>query len=467
MAKPGTGRDRRAIESADPLDWLERRVDYERTPPAGAPAAAFGLGRVRRLLKAIGSPHERLRVVHVAGTKGKGSAVAMMAAILEEAGHRTGRFMSPHVRSFGERISVDGMPIGKDDLRRAVAAIRPAVESIDRSAARRGRTGPTWFEIITAAALVHFVRAEVDVAVLETGLGGRLDATNVSRPVVSVITSISLDHMGLLGRTIGRITAEKAGIIKRGCPVVSGAVQPAARRVIADTARRRRAPLRQAGRDFTTTYEPPPPSTGPLEPGWVVLNAAGGSTRFRLGMAGRHQADNAGLAVMAIRELAARGLAVREDAIAMGLARARLPARLEVVARRPLVIVDGAHNVASMKVLVEAVGNAVARLRPRVLLFAASRDKQVEEMLATVRGVCDAVVLTRYTANPRAAEIDRLVAACRQAGLPQSAVAVAASPREGLRMARAIAGPRGSVVVAGSFFLAAEVPTGQEGCRPS
>jgi len=442
--------------AADHLAWLDARIDYERTPPAEPAVAAFGLGRMRRLLRALGNPHERLPVVHVAGTKGKGSTVAMLAAILEEAGCRTGRFMSPHVHSVSERICVDGVPIRPADLAAAIAAVRPAVEAIDRAAARRQGRGPTWFEIMTAAAFVHFLRCGAEIAVLETGLGGRLDATNVSRPLVSVITSISFDHMGLLGRTIGRIAGEKAGIIKRGCPVVSGALQPAARRVIAETARRRRARLCQLARDFTAAYEPPPASAAPLAAGSVaVATPAGEIARYRLGMAGRHQADNAALAVMAVRLLAGRGVAVDDAAIARGLARARLPARLEVVSRGPLVVVDGAHNVASMEALAAAVGPALADKRPRVLLFAASRDKQVEGMLAAARGACDAIVLTRYAINPRAASLERLEAACRAAGLPRPRVAE--SPADALQLARSLAGRAGSVIVAGSFFLAGEI----------
>jgi dihydrofolate synthase/folylpolyglutamate synthase len=456
MAKSGI--DRAGAAAGELLGWLDARVDYERTPPAEPPAAAFGLDRMRRLLRAVGSPQERLPVVHVAGTKGKGSTVAMLAAILEEAGHRTGRYVSPHVRSVGERICVDGEPIGPADLTAALAVVRPAVESLDRSAGRRGGRGPTWFEIVTAAALVHFERSGVEIAVLETGLGGRLDATNVSRPLVSVITSISFDHMGLLGRTIARITAEKAGIIKRGCPVISGALQPAARRVIATTARRRRARLLQIGRDFEVAYEPPPPAAAPLAPGSVAVAVPTAVARYRLGMAGGHQAANAALAVMAARELAARGIAMDDAAIARGLARARLPARLEIIGRRPLVVVDGAHNVASMEALVAAVGPALAGRRPRVLVFAASRDKQVEAMLAAVRGAFERIVITRYSVNPRAASIERLRAACQAAGLPRPRIA--ASPAAALRVARELAGVDGSVVVAGSFFLAGEIGGG-------
>ena len=228
------GRPQCGTERAAAIAWLDRRINFERTPPGGT-AAAFGLARMRRLLAAVGAPHERLPVVHVAGTKGKGSTVAMLASILEDAGHLVGRYMSPHVHALEERICVAGRPIAAADLVAAFDAVIPAVERLDAAAARRGGRGPTWFEVVTAVALVHFVRAGVEIAVLETGLGGRLDATNVSRPVVSVITSISLDHMAVLGPTIGRIAGEKSGIIKRGVPVVSGATHPAARRVVAAT----------------------------------------------------------------------------------------------------------------------------------------------------------------------------------------------------------------------------------------
>jgi dihydrofolate synthase/folylpolyglutamate synthase len=456
MPRPRSRRGDEAREHA--LAWLDRRVNFERLPPPGA--AELGLARMRRLLAAVGGPHRGLPVVHVAGTKGKGSTVAALAAILEEAGHRVGRYLSPHVHAIEERIAIDGRPIAAGDLAAALEAVIPVVERLDAVAARRGGRGPTWFEVLTAAAFVHFARARVDVAVLETGLGGRLDATNVVRPLVSVITSISLDHMAVLGPTIARIAAEKAGIIKRGRPVVSGAMHPSARRVIAATAARRRATLLQLGRDFTATPLPAPPGAGPLAGAGLELRTgpAAAPVRYRLAMPGGHQAENAALAVMAARRLARQGIAVPEAAIVRGLARARLPARIEVVGRRPLVVVDAAHNVASMKTLVETLRPAVASHRPRVLLFAASGDKQIEEMLALAAGMFDRVVVTRFATNPRAASIDRLVAACRQAGLPRPSVATA--PPQALALARSLAGADGLVCVAGSFFLAAEIGRG-------
>ncbi|MFM8735772.1 MAG: bifunctional folylpolyglutamate synthase/dihydrofolate synthase [Pirellulales bacterium] len=441
------------------LAWLDGRINYERVTTSGSASAAFGVTRMRRLLEKLGNPHRRYGVVHVAGTKGKGSVVTMLAAILEEAGHRVGRYLSPHVHMLEERIAVDGRPIPGPDLVAALSRVIPAVEALDASEARRGRGGPTWFEVLTAAAFTHFADAEVDIAVIETGLGGRLDATNVCNPLASVITSISLDHMKFLGPTLSRIAAEKAGIIKRACPVVCGATHPAARRVIATIARRRRAPLTQYGRDFTVTVFPATVGKEPLSGCTFSLETRADDTantrRYRIPLAGHHQAENAALAVVAAATVAERGVAVDERAVVRGLARATLPARIETVARGPLVVVDAAHNLASMEALASTLRPVLAKHPRRALVFAASADKQVERMLATVRGLFDEVVITRYLRNPRATPLARLRAACRAAGLP--APLEAESPRAALRAARSAVGPRGIVVVAGSFFLAAEV----------
>ena len=463
---PGSRKERHTRESA--LAWLDRRINFERVVPATAAPGTFGLGRVRRLLAAVGNPHESFPVVHVAGTKGKGSTVAMLAAALQAAGHRVGRYMSPHVDAIEERICVGGRPISAADLVRAFQAVIPAVEQMDRTAARRGGNGPTWFEVLTAVAFVHFARARVDLAVLETGLGGRLDATNVSKPVLSIITSISLDHMHLLGSTVGRIATEKAGIIKRRCPVISAAIHPAARRVIESTAARRHAPLLQLGRDFESFYLPPtalPPTAADdarsqgLAPGSVAVRIAAAPAAadivFQLGMPGPHQAINAALVVMAARSLTARGIRVPDRAVVRGLRQVSLPARVETIAHRPLVILDAAHNVASMESLMATLADAAPTFRPRVLVFAASSDKQIDEMLAVVRGHFDHVVVTRYATNPRAATVQQLVASCRRAAIPSPQVATA--PAEALRLARSLATPRGLVCVAGSFFLAAEI----------
>ena len=450
---PGSRKQRQTRASV--LAWLDRRINFERVVPATAAPGTFGLARVRRLLSAVGDPHLRFPAVHVAGTKGKGSTVAMLAGILDAAGHRVGRYLSPHVDAIEERICVGGRPIAAADLVRAFERVIPAVERLDRAAARRGVGGPTWFEVLTAVAFVHFAHARVALAVLETGLGGRLDATNVSRPVLSIITSISLDHMHLLGPTIARIATEKAGIIKRGCPVISSACHPAARRVIAAAAARCRAPLLELGRDFRAEVVSAA-GTDPLAPARVRVTLTDGASRtFRLGMPGPHQAVNAAVAAVAAGMLDARGFPTGVAAVRRGLATTRLPARIERVGRRPLLVLDAAHNVASMTSLVETLAPALVARRPAVLVFAASEDKQIDEMLAVVVGRFDHVVVTRYATNPRAATLPRLVEACRRAGLDSPTVA--AAPAEALRLARTLATADGLVCVAGSFFLAAEV----------
>ncbi len=451
----------RRITRDDAIAWLDRRLNFERTAP-GDPAGrgVFGLARMRRLLAGLGDPHHRVPAVHVAGTKGKGSTVAMIAAVLQAAGHRVGRYLSPHVDSIEERICVGGRPVSAEDFAAAFAVVMPVVDRMDAAAARRRGRGPTWFEVLTAAAFVHFARTRVDIAVLETGLGGRLDATNVAHPLVCVITSISLDHMQILGSTIGRIAGEKAGIIKRGCPVVSGAVHAAARRVIRATAARRRAPLLELDRDFTVEHRPAAAGRGgAIAPGTAVVtpSAPGGDAGLvvPLGMSGAHQAANAALAVMAVRCLEARGMSVGDRAIRAGVASARLPARIEQVGTDPLVVLDAAHNVASMQSLLETLGPVFAAARPRVLLFAASADKQIEEMLALARGRFEHVIVTRYATNPRAATLTRLIDACGAAGLPPPRSAGA--PAEALALARSLATRRGAICVAGSFFLASEI----------
>jgi dihydrofolate synthase / folylpolyglutamate synthase len=464
-AQVAASSDRSALLTrAAALAWLDRRLNFERTTPTAAKGGAFDLGTMRLLLRELGGPEQRFRAVHVAGTKGKGSTVAMLAGVLTAAGHRVGCYLSPHVHALEERISVGGRPITAADLVKAFADVMPVVDRLDASAGH-GRRGPTWFEVLTAVAFVHFARSGIELAVIETGLGGRLDATNLSRPVLSIITSISLDHTRLLGKTIKAIATEKAGIIKRGCPVISAAGTPTANAVITATAARRRARLLQLGRDFACSARPLWPGADGLVPQCAVEvvnrssrmppQPAPSAEPYAIGMAGPHQVINAGVVAVAARMLDAMGWPISEAAVAVGIRDTRLPARVEIRSRRPLVVVDAAHNVDSMKALVAALAPVAPRHRPRVLVFAASGDKQIEAMLGTVRRHFDHIVVTRYRTNPRAAPVERLVTAARHAGMRQ--VHMADDPPAAMRMARRLAGTAGMVCVAGSFFLAAEV----------
>jgi dihydrofolate synthase/folylpolyglutamate synthase len=438
----------RSLARARAVAWLDRRANYERNPPSAQ--RSLGLGRMRRLLDQLGSPELQFPAIHVAGTKGKGSTVATLAAILSAAGHRTGRYLSPHVDMLEERLAIDGEPIRTVDLLEAFDRVMPVVDALDAEAARARARGPTWFEVLTAIAFVHFARSKVDLAVLETGLGGRLDATNTCRSILSVITSISLDHMQVLGSTITAIATEKAGIIRRHGTVICGAEHPEAVGVITSIAARRRAALTLLDSDFTVTAEVG--ERGGLKAS--VLTQDGRTRNFRLAMAGLHQARNAGLAVMAADELRRMGFNVPSAAVRRGLREARLPARIERVGTRPLTVLDAAHNVASMESLVAALQAHGWNRPPRVLVFAASSDKQIVAMLAAARPHFDAIVLTRYATNPRAATIRELLAASREAGWQTPHVASA--PGEAVALGRALATPRGSLCIAGSFFLAAE-----------
>ncbi|OAI39344.1 hypothetical protein AYO40_05865, partial [Planctomycetaceae bacterium SCGC AG-212-D15] len=405
----------------------------------------------RGLLAHLGDPHLRLRAVHVAGSKGKGSTAAMLAAVLRRAGYRTGLFTSPHLARVEERIQVDGLVIDPSELTTLMDEIRAAVR---RDEARNGAAeAPTFFEIVTALGFLHFVRRRVDVAVLEVGLGGRFDSTNVCLPLVSVITSISYDHTQQLGDTLDRIAGEKAGIIKPGVPVVSGATASEARRVIQAVSAKCRAPLVQLERDFHYRHEPARiTAVGFTPPRMRVTTRERRWPEMELGLVGNHQAANAAVAVAAIEKLGRSGLAIPDAAVAAGLAGVNWPARMEVLARQPMIVLDCAHNVASAEALRDTL---LASFPPgrRRLVFAASNDKDVAGMLKVLAPHFAHICLTRFHNSPRFADPEQL------ASLLGGDVAhsVHATAHEALAAARAASAPHDLICITGSVFLAGEL----------
>ena len=309
--------------------FLAGRINYERALSMPNSEEAFKLDRMRELLRRLGNPQLAMPIIHVAGTKGKGSTAAMIAAILTAAGRRVGLFSSPHIDHITERMTVDGRPCPADEFADLVELIRPAAEAMDREGAERDppEMGPTYFEIVTAMALRHFSIQKAAAAVLEVGLGGRLDSTNVCPPCLSVITSISLDHTRQLGDTLAKIAAEKAGIIKPGVTVVSGVRTEEPREVIHRAAAEAGCRLVELGVDFDYEYHPPrnldrAPSPAvfdfikprpekisplPLGEGPGVRDDADGN--YKLSLLGRHQAANAAIALAAVEELHPRRLA--------------------------------------------------------------------------------------------------------------------------------------------------------------
>ncbi len=442
------------------LQYLYARINYERIPKLPYHDRCFKLERMQELVDRLGNPERAMRTVHVAGTKGKGSTSAMIGCILRASGIRTGVFSSPHLDRVEERMTVDGVECPAEDLVELVETLMPIIEAMDRDRAATGEqpAGPTYFEIITALALLHFVRCGVDTAVLEVGLGGRLDSTNVCLPEVAVITSISLDHTQQLGNTVELIAAEKAGIVKPGVPLVSGVTAPGPREVIRSICRQRGSRLIELGTDFDVEYRAPRGLADRDSRGEIDFeDRSGEPVRLRslpLGMVGRHQAVNAAVALAAIGQLRRMGHAILDEQILSGLAAARCPARIEVVGRRPTVIIDGAHNVASIEALIAAIEQSFSA-RKKILVFATTQDKDIAGMMRLVLPFFDEIILTRYRLNPRAVPPKELAAIA--ARLTGRACRVCSKPVDAWNAARASAGPEDLVCVAGSFFLASEL----------
>ncbi|MDX1948493.1 MAG: folylpolyglutamate synthase/dihydrofolate synthase family protein [Pirellulaceae bacterium] len=436
------------------LEFLLGRVNYERMLAIPYQAGEFKLDRMRRLLSLLGDPHLALAAIHIAGTKGKGSTAAMLAEILVASGRQVGLYTSPHLDSIEERIALGGSPCPRADFVRLAAELAEAVARLPADASDPLAQEPTFFEITTAMALLYYAQVRVDAAVLEVGLGGRLDSTNVCRPLVCIITSISFDHTKQLGNTLAAIAGEKAGIIKPGVPVVSGVVLDEPRDVIRAVAQRQSAPLIERGIDFDFAYD------GRMSYRQPAGEPIVGLEHLELGMVGQHQAANAATAIAAARQLNEQGWGIEVSAIRQGIAGARCPARAEVVAQRPTVLLDVAHNVASVAALVELLREQFPSRR-RVLVFASSRDKDTAGMLRLLWPEFDAVVLTRYVNNPRAVELDDLqalaTATSATATSAPATIQLAANPTTAWQEARQLAGPNDLVCITGSFFLAAEL----------
>lgn len=395
----------------------------------------LGLDNIRHLMADAGDPQLRYPTVHVAGTNGKGSVVAFTASILRAAGFKVGRFTSPHLFDVNERFLVDGDPISVADLDRHIEFFRAAAERLPNS--------PTYFELCTAVALRHFAESNVDIAVIEVGMGGRFDSTSIIQPVACAITNIAMDHMAYLGDTIEAIAFEKAGIIKPGVPTVVGERMPTPFDVIESVAQERNARLVLKGRDFT--YGP----TVPARPG---ERAAHPHISYRgprisiagaqLGLAGMHQVENAALATALIETIHER-FSISEDAVIAGLRDARWPCRLERVCDDPPVYIDIAHNPAAAQRLVES-------LPPCVVVFAASSDKNVGEMLHGLRPILSKLILTEFDGT-RATPVTQLSAA---AGTIEHEIC--ATLRDAIAAGIKAASSRIPLLITGSIFTAGQ-----------
>jgi len=400
-----------------------------------------GLERVGAVLRELGDPQRRLRVVHVGGTNGKGSVCAMLASILEEAGYAVGLYTQPHLESYVERFLVNGRPISEGDFAGVVSRVAPAVER----AVRRGSDHPTEFEAGTAAAYLYFAERGVDVLVQEVGLGGRLDATNVVEDAdLVVVTNVQVDHVDQLGSDLASIAREKAGIIKRGRPVVTAAAG-----VGLDEVRRRcerlGAPLVHVGTDVRFRVVS-------VSAHVTVVEVFGSEREYgslSVPLAGPHQAENAAVAVASCEALAKRGYHLPDEAIREGLRRARWPGRLELMREEPAVVVDGAHNPDGARALARAV-REIYHGRPVILVTGMLADKDVPGTLAELLPLAVRVIAT-VPSSYRAGDPDVIAAEAGARGIPCEVVR---DPREAVGRAVREAGAGDLVLVAGSLYLA-------------
>ncbi|OIU70740.1 bifunctional folylpolyglutamate synthase/dihydrofolate synthase [Rossellomorea aquimaris] len=362
------------------IGWIHARLRLGIKP---------GLQRMHHLLKELGNPHEKFKSVHIGGTNGKGSTVTYLRNILQEAGCTVGTFTSPYFERFNERISVNGNPIPDEDLITLVSLVKPIAESMAHS--EWGE--PSEFEVITAMSMVYFAETvKPDVVLFEVGLGGRLDSTNVITPLISVITSIGMDHMNFLGDTIEEISSEKAGIIKEGVPVISGVTQDGARKVIADAANEKGSRIYQLGEDFHTERSP---AAGRGERFHFI--SSGKSSAFEISMMGAHQVQNAAIAVKTAEILQSQDvISVADAALRNGLKKAYWPGRMEVMSDTPAVILDGAHNPEGIKALAATISERYPS-KNVTILFSALKDKELKHMISLLEEAASEICFTTFS----------------------------------------------------------------------
>jgi dihydrofolate synthase/folylpolyglutamate synthase len=428
---------------SDAIDYLYSFINWEIERHVRNAPETMTLERPRQVLAAFDNPHKRYPVIHITGTKGKGSVGAMCASALSASGLRAGLYSSPHLQDFRERFRIDNEMIEPEDFTALVNQMQPVIDTVPDI---------TWFEVTTALAFLYFAQQGVDIAVIEVGLGGRLDATNVVTPVVSVITSLSYDHTHLLGDSLASIASEKGGIIKPGVPVVSAPQPPEALDVLEEIAAGRRAPLTLVGRDWLYVHDAitldgtefrAAPEGEPLEPYCTALT-------------GEHQALNAVVALAALDHAREAGVAVRQTGIRDGFERVDWPGRLEVIHRSPLLVLDAAHNAASARRLRAALEELFLQ-HPLALIFGVSADKDVDGIFDALLPLVD-YLITAQAVHPRALAPDEIAAIARRQAytgpieqIPQAEAA--------LLRASELVGPDGLICTTGSLFLVGEMRT--------
>jgi len=431
------------------LDYLFVRTDYEKQERLRYNVTTFNLNRMQKLLSLLGNPHKKLHTVHIGGTKGKGSTATMLARMLEANGYNVGLYTSPHVVHLHERITVNSKMISDSEMCGLLNRVYTPVEKMSKT------DPPTFFEIMTALAFMYFVDKAVDIAVIETGLGGRLDSTNVIRPKVVGITSLSIDHQHLLGDTIDSIAKEKAGIFKRGVPVVTVQQEPSAMRVLKSQATAVKAPLSVTGSDidfshrFETSREHGPHTR------ICLTTPTSKFEHLRVPLHGKHQAINCGLALAMLDKLKSAGYKIDNNKAAKGLHKVSLAGRMEMIWDDPRIMIDAAHNAASIKALIHAIGQNIP-YDSMVVIFGCNNDKDARGMLEKLQYGADKVVFTRSN-SPKAMSPEDLAEIYTE--ICGKMYQTAPTLLQALQLAKNAVSKEDLICITGSFYLIGQAKT--------
>jgi len=424
------------------LSFLFSNTNYESAKRLRYNEDTFNLDRMYQLLEGLGNPHEKLNAIHIAGTKGKGSTCMMLAEMLISNGYKVGLYTSPHVLDLRERIQINNRIISEAAMTRHVRKVAPVVKKM-------ADDPPTFFEILTGIAFLHFAKEKVDFAVIEAGLGGRLDSTNVLQPEVVGITSISIDHQRLLGDSISKIAKEKAGIFKQGVPAISVMQDTDAMRVLRREANQIGAPLRFTGKDidFSCRFE----SSRTLGPHnrICVTTSTSKFEHLPVPVLGAHQAINCGLALSLLDCLKAKGFKINDERAINGLAKTTLPGRMEIIHTDPRVLIDGAHNAASIRALIQATGQHIP-YDSLIVIFGCCEDKDVQGMLRELQYGADKVIFTRVN-SPRSVYPEDLAQLYTE--ICGKMCQTASTLPEALEIAKPAFSPGDLICITGSFYL--------------
>lgn len=451
-------RSRKAFKSyRQAMKYLFEKTDYEKQGRLRYNVTTFNLAKMQKLLSLVGNPHKKITTVHIAGTKGKGSTATMLAKMLESNDYKVGLYTSPHVTHLHERIVVNSKSINERQMLGLMNRIYASVEKMAKD------DPVTFFEILTALAFMHFLDLEADISVIETGLGGRLDSTNVIRPKVVGITSLSIDHQNQLGDSIDSIAKEKAGIFKRGVPVVTVQQEPEAMRVLKSRAIAVKAPLSVTGDDIDFSYRFETSREHGPHTRVCLTTKTSKFEHLRVPLPGEHQAINCGLALAMLDKLKSRGFKIDTEKAVEGLDGLQLTGRMEMICDDPRVMIDAAHNAASMRALINAIGQNIP-YDSMVVIFGCNNDKDVNGMLNELQYGADKVIFTQ-SSSPKAVSPRDLADTYTE--ICGKMCQTAENLGEALRLARSAVDKEDLICITGSFYLIGQASGYFQGGRPA